>query len=120
MLFLGKLCEQLIKHGAKVNVTESICGETPLHKAVKAGIVENVEVLLQKGQADPNTRDNQGNTPLHKAVKNFNCLAIWQLLVSNGAKLDTLNTNGQTPLAVAQDFKNNSVLSLYWTITTEL
>lgn len=115
----GKLCEQLLEYGAKVNVTESICGETPLHKAVKAGIVENVEILLHKGQADPNAADSRGNTPLHNAVKHFNCLAIWQLLVSKGANLNACNINQQTPLDVAQDSKNNSVLALYSTMTTE-
>lgn len=109
----GKLCAQLVKFGAKVNLTDSICGETPLHKAVTAGIVENVEILL-RGQADPNSKDHQGNTPLHKAAKNCNNFAIWQLLVKSGAHMDIYNINGQTPLTLARDSKNYSIMSLYW------
>lgn len=38
-------------------------GETPLTLAVKAGLVENVRTLLEKG-VWPNTKNDKGETPL--------------------------------------------------------
>jgi hypothetical protein len=38
-------------------------GETPLTLAVKAGLVENVKTLLDKG-VWPNTKNDKGETPL--------------------------------------------------------
>lgn len=38
-------------------------GETPLTLAVKAGLVENVKTLLEKG-VWPNTKNDKGETPL--------------------------------------------------------
>ena len=38
-------------------------GETPLTLAVKAGLVENVRTLLEKG-IWPNTKNDKGETPL--------------------------------------------------------
>ncbi|XP_023559188.1 ankyrin repeat and SOCS box protein 15 isoform X3 [Octodon degus] len=43
-------------------------GETPLTLAVKAGLVENVKTLLEKGIC-PNTKNDKGETPLLIAVK---------------------------------------------------
>lgn len=38
-------------------------GETPLTLAVKAGLVDNVRTLLEKG-VWPNTKNDKGETPL--------------------------------------------------------
>uniref|UniRef100_H0WBC2 Ankyrin repeat and SOCS box protein 15 n=1 Tax=Cavia porcellus TaxID=10141 RepID=H0WBC2_CAVPO len=43
-------------------------GETPLTLAVKAGLVENVKSLLEKGVC-PNTKNDKGETPLLIAVR---------------------------------------------------
>ncbi|XP_023384716.1 ankyrin repeat and SOCS box protein 15 [Pteropus vampyrus] len=43
-------------------------GETPLTLAIKAGLVENVKALLEKG-VWPNTKNDKGETPLLIAVK---------------------------------------------------
>ncbi|XP_006505269.1 ankyrin repeat and SOCS box protein 15 isoform X3 [Mus musculus] len=43
-------------------------GETPLTLAVKAGLVENVKTLLDKG-VWPNTKNDKGETPLLIAIK---------------------------------------------------
>ncbi|XP_028728807.1 ankyrin repeat and SOCS box protein 15 [Peromyscus leucopus] len=43
-------------------------GETPLTLAVKAGLVENVKTLLEKG-VWPNTKNDKGETPLLIAIK---------------------------------------------------
>lgn len=115
----GKLCAELLKYRARVDVCDSISGDSALHKAVAANMVENVRILLQGG-ASPNSADNQGNTPMHKAARNCTDLEIWHLLVRCGGKLDTINVNKETPLTVAQEAKNSPVMLLYWPTQAEI
>lgn len=115
----GKLCAELLKYRARVDVCDSISGDSALHKAVAANMVENVRILLQGG-ACPNSADNQGNTPMHKAARNCTDLEIWHLLVRCGGKLDTINVNKETPLTVAQEAKNSPVMLLYWPTQAEI
>src|SRR5678815_1411043 len=98
--FTGKLCRELLKYRARVDVCDSIAGECPLHKAVAANMVENVRVLL-KGGANPNSTDSQGNTAMHKAARHCTDLEIWHLLVQCGGKLDMINAKQETPQTVA-------------------
>ena len=58
----------LIKHGAKLNVTDTL-GKTVLHVAAKPWWEENVELvrkLLQEG-CDPNVKDAKGRKPIEIA-----------------------------------------------------
>ncbi|XP_025327301.1 ankyrin repeat and SOCS box protein 15 isoform X7 [Canis lupus dingo] len=57
-------------------------GETPLTLAVKAGLVENVRTLLEKG-VWPNTKNDKGETPLLIAVKNGSYDMVFTLLKHN-------------------------------------
>lgn len=59
-------------------------GETPLTLAAKAGFVENVRALLEKG-VWPNTKNDKGETPLLIG----NCL-LNSLLNSHSQKLNLL------------------------------
>ncbi|XP_015417246.1 PREDICTED: ankyrin repeat and SOCS box protein 15 [Myotis davidii] len=54
-------------------------GETPLTLAVKAGLVENVRTLLEKG-VWPNTKNDKGETPLLIAVRGGSCDMVSALL----------------------------------------
>lgn len=60
--------QQLLAHGAKVDVASYSTGETPLAEAVLSGRDEQFRMLLAAG-ADPNHADEMGNTPLHVAGK---------------------------------------------------
>jgi hypothetical protein len=44
-------------------------GNTPLHRAVEAGDIESVKVLLLQSGIDPNIQNKHGQTPLHMAVE---------------------------------------------------
>ncbi|XP_055277167.1 ankyrin repeat and SOCS box protein 15 isoform X1 [Moschus berezovskii] len=57
-------------------------GETPLTLAVKAGLVENVRTLLEKG-VWPNTKNDKGETPLLLAVKRGSYDMVSALLKHN-------------------------------------
>jgi hypothetical protein len=60
------LANQLMEHGANVNVLSNPQGETPLHKACYSTVVTNldfIQLLLKEG-ADPNAQDHSGTTPL--------------------------------------------------------
>ena len=59
---------ELIQHGANVNVTDS-SGYTPLHFAAQANQPEAMEILLDKGKANPVIRNQvTGWIPLHEAA----------------------------------------------------
>ncbi len=69
---------------------------TPLHKAVEAGDVEQVQSLISGG-ADVNARNWSGNTPLHQALRKGD-KHIAEVLVVNGADVNAKNRSGNTPL----------------------
>lgn len=56
----------LLAAKADPNVTDSVEGAAPLHKAVEAGRLELVQVLVEAG-ADLTQKDNNGRTPLELA-----------------------------------------------------
>ena len=44
---------------------------SPLHAAAFMGYAEIVELLITKGSARVNTKDNQWRTPLHRACRSM-------------------------------------------------
>lgn len=115
----GKLCEELIRRGAKANSTDAaIYGETALHKAVKASVVDNVRALVASS-ADPNVPDVNGNTPLHRAAREVHHFDILHLLLSAGAKLSAVNKDNRTPVDVANHVGNNVAKALFRAHATE-
>jgi len=77
---------------------ENVDGLRPIHCAVRTGLVELVELLIQHG-ANLDAADMFGNRPLHDAV--CHGLKVVQLLVQHGAKLNVQNIDGKTPLHIA-------------------
>ena len=71
-----------------------------LHTAARAGDLQAVEALLEKG-ADVNEYDQLGGTPLHDAAWNGQA-AIVTLLLDRGAKINARHKEaGSTPLHYA-------------------
>lgn len=70
-------------------------GETPLTLAAKAGFVENVQTLLEKG-VWPNTTNDKGETPLLIG----NCLLSLGLGKVNGSTLPPLSTRSSAPVGL--------------------
>mmetsp|Transcript_47223 Transcript_47223/g.94676 ORF Transcript_47223/g.94676 Transcript_47223/m.94676 type:complete len:83 (+) Transcript_47223:52-300(+) len=52
----------LLDHGATVNATSEIDGQTAVHAAVKKKDGKSLKVLLES-RADPDVRDKYGQTP---------------------------------------------------------
>ena len=61
-------------------------GSTPLHKAVKAGNIQDVKMLFLHG-VEINATDKFNRTPLHHAVLK-NMVPIVKILLQNGADPD--------------------------------
>ena len=110
-----RLAAFAIEQGAKVNVSDRLTGETPLHSALsqteRVRHNQVVKVLLA-ASANPNraTKKNvptgafmrdcrtKGETPLHRAAA-FGDEEAVQMLIHAGAKVDALDMNGETPLS---------------------
>lgn len=108
----GKLCEELLRRGAKINNCDTIYGETPLHKAVKTNVVDNVKTLITNS-ADANIQDFNGNTVLHRAAREVHHFDILHMLLIGGAKLSVTNKDNRTPTDVANGVKNNVARALF-------
>ena len=75
-------------------------GETPLHWACQAGILENVKLLLSYG-ASYQKVDSNGNTPLHFAVNSGNVKLIKYLSKNMKNLKNKKNYYGEAPIDVA-------------------
>ena len=87
-------------------------GEFPLHKAIKANMLENVQYLLLEIKANANSVDSFGETPLHKAAVSCTDMSVWRYLLGCGGKYDLKNHDGQTPLSKAAKFSNSVAVSV--------
>ncbi|CAH1249123.1 RIPK4 [Branchiostoma lanceolatum] len=97
---LDVLIPNLMKYGADPEL-QSRDGWTPLMKAVKADELGTVRALLEKGNANPNTKsDSGGLTPLHLAAqKNPSMVSVLAKAGGNVNAKDEIF--GLTPLHVA-------------------
>ena len=87
---------KLIREGANVNGKNS-GGRTPLHEAVRDGLTDIANVLIDNG-ADVNaTTSGFGDTPLHYAVR-FEHNDIVRILIDAGANVNAADNKGITPL----------------------
>lgn len=80
-----------------------------LHRAVRLGLSEAVQSLLQFG-ADPNEKNNLGEIPLHVAVR-MNRIDIVEILLPV-SKVNTASYYGLTPLHWACLFGYCSIAEL--------
>jgi len=95
-----------LENGADVE-EENVDGLRPIHCAVRTGLVDLVELLIQHG-ANVDAADVYGNKPLHEAV--CHGLNVVQLLVHHGTKVNVQNVDGKTPLHVAIERQQSEVV----------
>merc|ERR1711990_143537 len=83
---------------------------TPLHVAVRVGVQEIVEFLVDHG-ADVNAKDREGDTPMHDAVR-LGRYKIVKILILHGANLRVQNSAKKSPIDMVQlwykDTKGNA------------
>ena len=97
--------ERLLALGADIDV-RNYKGKTGLHCAAKAGFLQVIQLLIEKG-ATIDALDKNGETPLFEAIRSTiknsekQRAAIEALLVK-GANPNLKNGKGLTPLQVAQ------------------
>lgn len=84
--FMGLLFE----HGAQPDIRGSSTDDTPLHQAVAAGSMANVQFLMTRGGANIELPDDCGRTSLLRAVR-YNQAEITKWLLKQGAKVDFVN-----------------------------
>lgn len=101
---------RLIREGANVNGRNS-GGRTPLHEAVRDGLTDIANVLIDSG-ADVNaTTRGFGETPLHYAVR-FGHSDLVDILIKAGANVNAVDKDGLTPLHEAADDGNTVLASV--------
>lgn len=86
-----------IKNEKNISKSQDFIGETPLHDAVRAKDIKEVENLLSKKSIDVNLKDKYGYTALHLAAR-LDELEIAKLLVKNGATVNSTDVFKDTPL----------------------
>lgn len=102
-----KICRELIRHGADVNL-RSANYDTALIYAAIYGNKDVIRELLKKG-ADINAKNAQGVSPLHGAIINDR-RTLMIFLMNEGGDVDAQDILGISPLmtAVSQDLHSIS------------
>ncbi|XP_055970032.1 ankyrin repeat and SOCS box protein 3 isoform X1 [Sorex fumeus] len=89
----------LLRGGAKVNGSHSMCGWNALHQATFQENTDMVKLLLKKG-ANMECQDDFGITPLFVAAQ-YGKLESLCLLISSGANVNCQALDKATPLFIA-------------------
>ncbi|XP_040309674.1 ankyrin repeat and SOCS box protein 3 isoform X2 [Herpailurus yagouaroundi] len=89
----------LLRYGANVNGSHSMCGWNALHQATFQENGEIIKLLLKKG-ADKECQDDFGITPLFVAAQ-YGKLESLSILISSGANVNCQALDEATPLFIA-------------------
>ena len=100
----------LLDQGVDINLKTHTLGRPILHQAARAGMLDIVQILIEKG-ADLDTVSRNGGTVLHNAIWGGH-KEIAELLISKGVKLDSKDRAGCTPLFIAADVGNIDIVEL--------
>ncbi|KAG8504852.1 Ankyrin repeat and SOCS box protein 3, partial [Galemys pyrenaicus] len=89
----------LLRRGANVNGSHSMCGWNALHQAAFQENAEIIKLLLKKG-ANKECQDDFGITPLFVAAE-YGKLESLSILISSGANVNCQALDKATPLFIA-------------------
>ncbi|XP_060165187.1 ankyrin repeat and SOCS box protein 3 isoform X4 [Globicephala melas] len=89
----------LLRYGANVNGSHSMCGWNTLHQATFQENAEIIKLLLKKG-ANKECQDDFGITPLFVAAQ-YGKLESLSILISSGANVNCQALDKATPLFIA-------------------
>lgn len=103
------LVENLIKHGANVNLANKK-GQTPLHIAAISNKAFIISLLLKKS-AKIDAADKEGNTPLMLAASENRKEAV-KLLVEKGANRKLRNKKGEDAVTIAGNKGFSEIVTL--------
>jgi cytohesin len=92
--------KRVANHLRKLMDKSPQASEANLHDAARAGLVEHVRILLDRGAAI-DERDDLGRTALHWAVMSSR-IDTARLLLERGAQADARDKRGYTPLSLIQ------------------
>jgi ankyrin repeat protein len=106
-LEIGRL---LVNYGAKVNVTDNVEGDTPLHAAARSGY-RDIAVLLVESGTSLDVQNQYQRTPLHMACW-YGKLDVSRFLIDRGSDINCRDEEGFIPLHVASRFGHVEVTRL--------
>ncbi|KAM9069103.1 ankyrin repeat and SOCS box protein 3 isoform 5-T5 [Sarcophilus harrisii] len=89
----------LLRHGADVNGSHSMCGWNALHQAAFQEYTQLIKLLLKKG-ANKECQDDFGITPLFVAAQ-YGKMESLNVLISSGANVNCQAMDKATPLFIA-------------------
>ena len=102
--------DELMRHGADVEATDSANKASPLQLAVDFNHPDSVKVLLDKYNASINATNKSGITALHRAVAKGNLEVVKLLTSYNQCDVNAKNNAGKTALDVARDKGHKDVV----------
>jgi len=100
----------LIKHGADLEIKDSMGGRTALMWAVSSNKLDAAQTLVEAG-ADIECVANDGSNPLLSCARG-GFTSIARFLIHEGAKLDVRDSCGFTPLMFAASFGKTEIVIL--------
>jgi ankyrin repeat protein len=103
--------------GIDINA-HALNGKTPLHDAVRLGIMD-VETILINSGVDLEVRDNDGNTPLMDAAYSGTPSSV-ERLANLGADTMVRNGRGDTPLHIAVSMNRSDLVTLLLSLGTSI
>ncbi|MDR2762063.1 MAG: ankyrin repeat domain-containing protein, partial [Planctomycetaceae bacterium] len=84
----------------RVSANEDQKGDTPLHRAVAQGKLDDVKILIDEKKIDVNIKNKIDIIPLHYAVSRGD-LEIVKYLIDKDADVNAKDQNDNTPLIIA-------------------